>query len=401
MVYICKPKKLAIYVNASEKSAKTAAEIKAETGCDAIINAGLFDRDTFKPVAQLRVNGKTIINENWGVNFGYGFGNTGIPFLTADVNAAANFIGCVCLVKESKPLEKLNCPPDMTYATSRTAIGTFADGRLWVYCTSVALRPEQLRDIAVTAGVSDAVMLDGGGSTQCILPSGTINSVRKVSNFICIWTDGENNTKEETKVEKTKIYLSPSSQKANLYSAGGTNEQEQCQRIAQAAYKALSRCGFDCIIGEAALDFTGRTSESNKWKADIHIPIHTNAGGGGHGVRVFVYSKTTARMALAQPVYDAINAIGKYKSTSGVQAYSGLYEVKNSNGKCVYVEAAFHDNADEARWIIDHVDEIGEAICEGICEGVGVKYVKPVKDPTLEERVSSLEAWAKTKGYIR
>ena len=38
-----------------------------------------------------------------------------------------------------------------------------------------------------------------------------------------------------------KIYLSPSNQDGNLYSYGGTNEMEQCNRIAQAAEKHLER----------------------------------------------------------------------------------------------------------------------------------------------------------------
>lgn len=389
MEYICNPNRVKLYVNAAKK---TMQQIKAETGCDAIINAGLFDRDAFAPVAQLRVDGKTLVNENWGTNYGYAFGDTGGIKLTESVNADRNFIGCVCLVKDGKPVDKLNCPPDMQYATCRTAIGTFADGRMWAYCTKSALKPEELRSIAVIAGVRDAVMLDGGGSTQCVLPNGTITSTRIVHNFICIWG--------ETEAKKMKIYLSPSSQPANLYSAGNTNEQTQCIRIAQFAKKAFDRCGFDCIVGEADIDFTGRTAESNRFGADIHIPIHTNAGG-GHGVRVFVYGRTPARMVYAQPVYDAINAICPYKSTSGVTENPGLHEVKYSNGKCVYVEAAFHDNADEAQWIINNVEQIGEAICEGICEGAGVKYIEPKegKPLTVEERLARLELWAKTKGF--
>ncbi len=41
-----------------------------------------------------------------------------------------------------------------------------------------------------------------------------------------------------------KIYLSPSNQDGNLYSYGGTNEMEQCNRIAQAAEKHLERNGW-------------------------------------------------------------------------------------------------------------------------------------------------------------
>lgn len=382
MIYICKPQRVKLYIN---KGRKTAAQVKAETGCTAIINSGLFDMASFSPVAQLRADGKTLVNENWGTNYGYAWGDTGGIRLSAAVDADRNFIGCVCLVRDGKAVDKLNCPPDMQYATSRTAIGTFADGRMWVYCTEVPLKPEQLRDIAVAAEVRDTVMLDGGGSTQCITPTGTISSTRIVHNFICIYAE----EKEDKPVSnKIKVYLSPSSQPANLYAAGNTNEQAQCRRIAAFCKAALDRCGFDCIIGDAEIDFTGRTTESNKWGADYHIPIHTNAGG-GHGVVCFVYSDK----ALAQPVYDAINAIAPFKTAYGVRVEKTLYEVKNTAAKCIYVEAAFHDNAPEAEWIIDHARDIGEAICNGLCQTAGVEYVPGKADAalTLEQRVERLE----------
>ena len=41
-----------------------------------------------------------------------------------------------------------------------------------------------------------------------------------------------------------KIYLSPSSQEHNEYSAGNTVEQRQCNRIAEAAKVALERNGY-------------------------------------------------------------------------------------------------------------------------------------------------------------
>ena len=36
-----------------------------------------------------------------------------------------------------------------------------------------------------------------------------------------------------------KIYISPSNQEANLYATGGTNEKEQCHKIARACYNYL------------------------------------------------------------------------------------------------------------------------------------------------------------------
>ena len=75
-----------------------------------------------------------------------------------------------------------------------------------------------------------------------------------------------------------KIYLSPSSQHENPYAYGGTNEATQCMKIAQACEVALKRCGFNVAVGGGTM-YT-RVPDSNKWGADLHVAIHTNAANG-------------------------------------------------------------------------------------------------------------------------
>ena len=41
-----------------------------------------------------------------------------------------------------------------------------------------------------------------------------------------------------------KIYISPSNQNFNLYATGGTNEREQCHKIARACYNYLKSKGL-------------------------------------------------------------------------------------------------------------------------------------------------------------
>ena len=69
---------------------------------------------------------------------------------------------------------------------------------------------------------------------------------------------------------KLKIYLSPSDQLSNPYADGGTNEAQQCRRIAAACRTALERCGFEVKTsfadGENAM--YDRVRESNAWGAD-------------------------------------------------------------------------------------------------------------------------------------
>lgn len=177
-----------------------------------------------------------------------------------------------------------------------------------------------------------------------------------------------------------KIYLSPSNQHANTYSAGNTNECEECNRIAEACELALKRCGFDVRRAPKEQDMNQSIQESNAWNAYLHICIHTNAGGGS-GPLVMVRKKDSKRMQYATPIYDSLFTLcGRNKGYGvrrDVDVTGNLAELKNTNAIGIYCECEFHDDANLAKWIIEHVKDIGEAICKGVCQGAGAAYVEP------------------------
>ena len=187
-----------------------------------------------------------------------------------------------------------------------------------------------------------------------------------------------------------KIYFSPSSQPANTYAAGNTNEQEQCRRIAGFAEIAAKRCGFEAKSGMDGTMYT-RTYDSNNWGADLHVPIHTNAFNGTmKGTRMFCSSTTGNGGKACKAIFDVLAPLVPGTS-DGISAAS-YYEISATKAPCAYVEAAFHDNAEQAKWIIDHAEQIGEAIVEGICNYYGVKYVKPNAEPTKDENPAENKA---------
>ncbi len=176
-----------------------------------------------------------------------------------------------------------------------------------------------------------------------------------------------------------KIYLSPSSQDTNPYIVGGTNEAEQCRKIAKALGEDLKRCGFDVKVGLTGTMYT-RVAESNAWGADAHIPIHTNACDGKvAGFRGFYYNKSSEGYPLVDAIMDAVAPITPGTS-DGVSAYPSLYEMKASDAPCAYLELGFHDNKEEAQYIIDHTNELALAICKGICKHFKKEFVQKILD---------------------
>lgn len=175
-----------------------------------------------------------------------------------------------------------------------------------------------------------------------------------------------------------KIYISPSMQQYNKYAAGNTTEAEQCHRIGEYAAAALKRCGFDVKLADAAQSAEQNVAESNAWKPDYHLCIHTNAASGNARDVVVYTSEKNMSDDCAKGVYAAVDALDKHVSVYGIRA-ANFYEIKSTSAKCIYVECEFHDNAELAQWIIEHVEEIGEAICKGFCTGAGVKYIEVEK----------------------
>lgn len=181
-----------------------------------------------------------------------------------------------------------------------------------------------------------------------------------------------------------KIYLSPSEQPENRYAYGDTNEKVQCCKIAEAVEAALKRHGFEVITGTAKT-LSVRCIEANNWGANLYITIHTNAFNKKvTGTRMFCYRLDGEGYKACKAIYNVLAPLTPGNSEN-IKAQPGLYEVKTPKAPTVYIEVDFHDVPDVAKWIIEHTEEIGEAICKGICNHYGVTY-KAKEKPKAEAK---------------
>lgn len=176
-----------------------------------------------------------------------------------------------------------------------------------------------------------------------------------------------------------KVYLSPSSQTENKYAYGDYTEAQVCRRIAEACSEALTRSGVTHKVATTGYDVSNRVLESNNYGADYVVPIHTNAGG-GDGTLVMCYPGYKNNPVVVA-IYENVSHETPTKD-DGIKEVTNLAEVVNTNGVTAYVECEFHDNAEYAKWIVNNIRTLGEAIANGICEGAGVAYVEPYEDTT-------------------
>ena len=172
-----------------------------------------------------------------------------------------------------------------------------------------------------------------------------------------------------------KVYLSPSDQTKNRYAYGGTNEAEQCGKIADACRAALERCGVSVKVGHM-ISIQQKCSESTAFGADLHVPIHTNAFNGSvMGTRMFCYN-TGKGMAACKAIFARVAPLSPGTSEN-IQVNSKLYEVRVPAAPTAYLECEFHDTLEGAKWLVENAAAIGEAIAHGICDYFGVTFKEP------------------------
>lgn len=160
----------------------TPAQIKAKTGCTHIINGYLFN-GKFQPVGWTVIDGKVISRDkyqDWGVSIG----SDGKPQMLTD--RGGSFLSGVPILKAGSKLYR-GLTADVARPAARTAVGWMPNGKVCLWCDKASLTREQLQNKLLGLGVVDALMLDGGGSTQGIFPKGKVTSSRKVPTLMLFW----------------------------------------------------------------------------------------------------------------------------------------------------------------------------------------------------------------------
>ena len=201
-----------IYINTGRK---TLAAIKAETGADYLLNGGLYNMAQWRAVCNLKADGYVYAEDLYRYR-GYAW-DTGPDIKMELVPEAGklNYICCVALIWEGEALA-LSYPPELGGTRQRSALG-LKDGKLCLYCTDGAVSPTGLRTELLDLGWDSAVMLDGGGSSQCDFDGQRITSSRVVHNLILVYTEkGEKEDKPMDGV--TKKYMTAN----DCYKAGRT-----------------------------------------------------------------------------------------------------------------------------------------------------------------------------------
>lgn len=169
-----------------------------------------------------------------------------------------------------------------------------------------------------------------------------------------------------------KVFISPSNQVGNKYAGIDMNEAVNCSAIASLLFSCLEKAGFDVRLATVGVSMQRAVNESNSFKPDLHLCIHTNAFNGRvFGTRVFTYSDSGKCYDCGKVIFDGLCRL--IPAGSNVfKRLPDLYELKKTVAPAVYVEVDFHDVPDRAKWLVENRELIAHNLATSICSYFGV-----------------------------
>ena len=178
------------------------------------------------------------------------------------------------------------------------------------------------------------------------------------------------------------IYLSPSTQDWNTYVFGGS-EEYYMNLLADALVPYLRANGIQFTRNTPGMIAGSSIRASNAGNFDIHLGLHSNAAPEGRygtvrGSEVYYapnsYRSQRGAAMMAErlkEIYPLANRVRAIPTTS-------IGEVSQTRAPAIFIEVAYHDNEDDALWIIDNIDRIAHAIALGLTDYFGTAFAVPV-----------------------
>jgi N-acetylmuramoyl-L-alanine amidase len=153
--------------------------------------------------------------------------------------------------------------------------------------------------------------------------------------------------------DKVKIYLNPSVQANNLYASSCGSEASHMYELTLLIKEKLENYHFlTCYYNLDYLSLKESCTQSNSYNVDIHLALHSNAGG-GKGSEIFAYQDDY----FAQWIYQDYQNSAINLPARGVKYTSSLYELKNVHAPYTALfELFFHDNETECIYFCTNIE---------------------------------------------
>ena len=181
-----------------------------------------------------------------------------------------------------------------------------------------------------------------------------------------------------------KVFLSPSDhgEGKNKCLHSGCYEDKHTRPIAEACAKYLKASGIEVKIGTANQSLNARCKDSDKFDADLHIPIHTNASASKEAryLMFMFYGDNEKYRKLFDAVAPELEKIYPGNKESKFAVRTDLAEISKPRAMSLYCELGFHTNVIDCDSFIHNTDAVGKALAKGICKYFDVAFKEEKKE---------------------
>lgn len=175
-----------------------------------------------------------------------------------------------------------------------------------------------------------------------------------------------------------KVYLSPSNQDGNpgVKSVGYTNEEKEMNDLSNYIEKRLKDYNIKVYRNNPNGNINLWVADSRYYGADLHIAIHSNASTNhtSKGVETWINDQTSNTYSLANMIQSDLMNIyyDKENGNRGVKYSNGALGETRMPKFGILVEVAHHDYLEDAKWIMDNKELIGNTIADSILKYFGI-----------------------------
>lgn len=162
---------------------------------------------------------------------------------------------------------------------------------------------------------------------------------------------------------------------------GGGNEEYYMNLIADAMEPYLYASGIGFTRNTPDMTAASSIRQSNAGNYDLHLALHSNANDAGEGkirgTEVYYFPSSERGRRAAEIIANNLKMIYPLPDRVRTVATTSLGEVRRTKAPSVLIEFAFHDNAADADWIRNNINEIAANVVLSLADYFGIPFVTP------------------------
>lgn len=179
-----------------------------------------------------------------------------------------------------------------------------------------------------------------------------------------------------------RIFLSPSTQEYNYYVNGAGNEEQIMNQLTNLLIPYLEAAGISYGRNNPNGTVIDSVALSNSGNYALHLALHSNASppstpGLLRGIDVYYYDNSYVGSQIATLFASYLKQIYPLPDNVQIRGVTNLYELRATRSPAILIELGYHDNVEDANWIVNNLDPIARALAHAIADFFGVPFVQP------------------------